>query len=850
MTDEGTSVLKLETDETAAHNLDEAPTATRRGMDAKLHRLAVLLDDELSLMSDDELESAAPEVLDQLFHRYGLSDDMDIDPMASGAVPNDAARMNRVLKVADDIAMAIMSDQLELGERVVFSGGETGKVLDFDGPHTRFVLFGATVSVGETIDPVEQALNKATVATPLNKSTAFASRDLDLVAAGVRTPNVTGNWIARRDWLCKKAVRTLQQESLVLLSGPRGSGKSTLVRHLLKKCPEYRTLAARRVIIDCFALTMASPRTLELEALYAQFDDNEDAYKAFVTRLRDEPINGGCRCGDPMDCPLESYLVTKFAFGGGVVIFDHIDALASNDDIAGWMKSLFDRLLSLNIKVVAVTSEDRDGFVARRLRHLKFGKVEVPRLSLGEIESWWSLSEFEEYRAHGIEGSEVYRVTGGAPRLVRDLGRLVAKNKNQASLNPAQLIDQFESDQAGVYAPELDRLIDVLREHPTLLVRPSDVQGRNLIQRVVQTGAMSAGPDAVCRFVSPILEKRYKKLSHIKHLALMVQTGSLAGLMRNRGLQELITERLNALLLNERLPSRVWRSLTEILRYWGVLNAAVFVRDARNKKLWSKVYVSDTAWGTDVPRGAWPLYSDEKPDFALSVQTGRIVQRHGNTVYLPLATGGGRISVVVACELKPEIHDSDYQRRIELRSLWGLFMAIRPAIALAVERQSHRANTKLVRKTEFLALGKGGANAKTGDLVNILGNVGCAAVTVLDRWDSKWFVAKDHRIDNNNDIQWNTVLDQGNVLELDRIANHPNGRGLVLDESDLPVVFPRFRSIADVKTCVYLMPVWRHQRHACNLVAFSFVGDKALHINGVRQSELIKVAPFLAASAA
>ena len=305
-------------------------------------------------------------------------------------------------------------------------------------------------------------------------------------------------------------------------------------------------------------------------------------------------------------------------------------------------------------------------------------------------------------------------------------------------------------------------------------------------------------------------------------------------------------------LLSERLPSSVWTTLQDVFAELDIPRTAIFVRDTRNMKLWSRAYVSDREWGKQFERGAWPLYADEKPDFALSVQTGRIVQRKGDKVYLPAPAVRGRVSIVIVCELGARYFENDYKRRIALRSLWGLFMAIQPAIALAVERQLHRENTRLVRKTEFLAMGKGGAQTEDSNLVDILRKVGCASVTVLNRWGEKWFVAKDHVMGAADapHIDWAKVFEDGDVFELDRIANHPTRRGLVLDDDDLERIFIRFRAIPETTTSVYMMPVWRHHEHVCHLVAFSFIGEQALRVNGVRQSELSKVAPFLAAVAA
>ena len=197
---------------------------------------------------------------------------------------------------------------------------------------------------------------------------ADQARDEELSADGHRpshadefdmtseSANLAGHWLAPRNWLAERVVNALHENDCVVVEGARGSGKSTFLRQLLPRNDKFRATAAKRVIIDCFALTMPSRRLLEMEALYAQFGNDEDGYKAFLTRLREEPTANNCSCADPLDCPLESFLIAKFARFGGVVIFDHIDRLSTADEILTWIYALIKRLNDLGVKVIIATS--------------------------------------------------------------------------------------------------------------------------------------------------------------------------------------------------------------------------------------------------------------------------------------------------------------------------------------------------------------------------------------------------------------------------------------------------------------------------------------------------------------
>jgi hypothetical protein len=141
-------------------------------------------------------------------------------------------------------------------------------------------------------------------------------------------------------------------------------------------------------------------------------------------------------------------------------------------------------------------------------------------------------------------------------------------------------------------------------------------------------------------------------------------------------------------------------------------------------------------------------------------------------------------------------------------------------------------------------------------LDDILKDAGCSAIVLFEKSAIGWEIANftqdpKSRISlklkvvgndpSRSELSWADVLSCVLDRKLDRIANHPSNRGLVLDGSDLELTFPRISQV-DMRPYVYLHPVRDYAKSVTKMVAFVFSGHAARDIHGEEVARLSVIA--------
>ena len=275
------------------------------------------------------------------------------------------------------------------------------------------------------------------------------------------------------------------------------------------------------------------------------------------------------------------------------------------------------------------------------------------------------------------------------------------------------------------------------------------------------------------------------------------------------------------------------------------------MRDPQNARLWSLQRAGNCK--SRAKNGAWPLTTEERPEFSMAVFTGRRVV-DGHSVFLPVIGPQGRVELVATGLLSKNLHDQDkgYRRLLTVRMVWNFVLNLQPALALNIERLRARRNDNLQRQLFHRVIHTRNADPVRRDHVNMaLREANCSAIAVLERNRAQWFVADTGEVGGNGspkgrqatDPGWEELLEGNSTAALDDISSHPSARGLVLSGSDLSGTFPRLHGCLD-RVALFLRPVWMHSGAACRIVVFVFEGAASRDVSGARQAHLSVVAPF------
>ncbi|CAA0105594.1 Uncharacterised protein [Halioglobus japonicus] len=634
------------------------------------------------------------------------------------------------------------------------------------------------------------------------------------------TRKYSPGWLVPRENLAARVIDSINNSQVNIVAGHSGSGKSHLYRNELAGNKRLAAISPVRVYIDCFPLKMRSTQTIEQEAVYALFGPDEDGYRSFKDSCEGDLSAAG------EDSTLIQYLDRKYDGAPGLLTLDHIESLIENSEAKSWLVSLIIKMLKRGIKVLLMTS-DTSFDLPRNKIDGKVTKIDVGNLNFSEINEWASVNP--ELARSEISPKQLFRLTGGVPRIVRDFARFMVSDLVGGMDSGGDLLRIFKKQMSGEFSPEIHRSLSVIMKQPGSLLSPHRIANPEIRSALLRSGAFRENSNRDLRFASPLLRSRYFSLCSAGNLFKILQTGWDSQIMSATIPLEFALRNINASLMLERSPSAVFERVARIIERWKATDISIRIRDLSLQKLWACEFPPQE-------RGnVLPLHADDEPEFAQSVQTGRIVFSTANKLFLPVASATGRIDIVISCTLD-SLPTNDFVARNELRSLWNLVLSVQPALAIALERAMERRRLNNSRKYRYHPKRSG------SKLASIMSEVGCSAVILLKKSSSRWAVesAEGTVEKGHSDESWAIMLSDGNTERLDQIANHPSRRGLLVDRWDILNLFPRLRSKdSSISVVSYICPVSDSSASKVSkLVCFAYDELENHSIDGNTQNHL------------
>lgn len=643
-------------------------------------------------------------------------------------------------------------------------------------------------------------------------------------------------WIVHRPDLCTRVLERIAGDTVTVIGGPAGRGRSTFLRQELRHHPDVLSQYWPIVHIDCCALRTGNVARFEEEALRALYAEREEECQAYLDGL-----------GAQAERPLEAWLSDRLYRDAGLIVLDHAECLAlrQSGEMVARMRALVDFCRKKGIKLIVLW-----GGVFHRKAAKAFGNpsvMEMPLLAPDEVGDWWNRPLFAPCRQAGLDAAEVQRVTGGVPRLVRDFGRFVEDRMAGGGALSPRMAEEFASVMAREYAPEIERALAVARRRPVLLEHPDRAVRHGLGEAMLATGAFRALSPGGAVFASPILERRFRNCTTSGGLHALLQRGTLGETIARRHHQECCASTIADLMLRL-APNEVFGALDTVIhalcegqeRGLGRLVASVAMRDSMNGKLWS----DGGALSGETPV-SWPLHASADPDFAKAVRTARPVERADGRMLLPIVAGRGRVAAIVTLDMA-SVPDHPllprFRRRLLLRALWRMSLALRPALVQALETHAARRERRAYHRAIY-------RSASVHDTGELLRHFGCQGVARLRRRRPGWVLEGHDAMPKGPDDAERFTL-QGDLLEandtvrLDGIRDHDGIRkrggarrhetGLVLEPRALRTIFPEIEWRDDVR--VFTIPnVARDRLHL-----YFFAGREAVRLDGHRQAELTR----------
>jgi hypothetical protein len=269
----------------------------------------------------------------------------------------------------------------------------------------------------------------------------------------------------------------------------------------------------------------------------------------------------------------------------------------------------------------------------------------------------------------------------------------------------------------------------------------------------------------------------------------------------------------------------------------------VYIRDSDNSRLWLLQYSPIPPEEVKIKPKIHGYY--DCPDFINAVDTGRIVNKNANNLFLPVEDTRQRIAVVLYGELSPALQECDpYEKRLRLRAIWNLAQKLQPAIANAKIKLEARKGRDLLQSNRYRSIDflRAKSDTNRGKAQDLLETLNCKSIIFLERGLEKWFVAIDKvYYSKKEDVPEVISLFEGsNTAKLDQIASFPSHNGLLLETQKLHDAFPRISSQWD--KAVFLMPT-----KSTSLIGFVLEKEIARRFDGLLKERLEQVGRLAAA---
>lgn len=618
-----------------------------------------------------------------------------------------------------------------------------------------------------------------------------------------------------RDTLVNPICDHVISNGNVLIHGPLGSGKSSLIKHLVIPRLINQGSIASWITIDCAPLRMHCSKLFQREAVWAACHPDD---KVFHQYRREFDANN-----------LLLKMICRSLLPGSLIFFDHVEHVSEKNGLLEWLTQML--APDLNDKGYKVVMSHRGRL--KRSKSILFDKhkeFRIEMLKCDEVSSWFNINVRQIGVLKDAPIDEVMDVTGGVPRLLRDLVRF-SETGSVSGENNKTILEQFVYHRMHCgMMKEIQRFIRCAREFPMtwnhLTVFMGSLEGLPITVQtdsLIDTGVIErSADDSQYEYTSLIYEQRVRMLVSKKSMSLLGVRADFDELYRSgtvgrmKQWPEFSIEPILKMLCSERNPEAVFYCVSKLLLSWKV-KIDFYFRDMDNRHLW---------YGLDDPDTTIPLKSDVMCDFARAVKHGRSHVSSSKVFHIPITGNSGMVEIIVRGTFTKKYHD--YTFRLQLECLEGMLRGMKSVLANTQERFSLARSKKYSDAVMFEYRGK----AENGNYA--LKCAGCNTVAVFEKHRSAWHIARcEYLVDSETDSSaW---MNSPSQVNLNQIASYPTGAGLVMDSDQLSVVFPQIESHTYV---AYIRPVMNGK----GLVVFVFDRSRSGAIDGTTQKHLGMVA--------